>query len=249
VLAWGVRGGVEDYQTSGVHPTLVRDLLSVGQTTDGDDVYRSSPLVVDGCVIRDVQQRATGGIYLRLGGPYDVRNCVVRDAAFAYDVAASYSDGTVVSAIQNTVFANFGDGLQRDADGDGVGDVCEPACDDGLDNDRDGLTDTSDPGCADATDLDEHHPTLACDDGADNDGDGLVDLDDPGCPVPAAEPENPACDDGLDNDGDGFVDFEDPECDPGSPYWETPYPCGIGAELVPAILLATWIGARRRRMR
>jgi hypothetical protein len=74
---------------------------------------------------------------------------------------------------------------QADANGNGIGDVCESECSDGVDNDGDGLADAADPGCVDAADLSEQTPLVQCDDGADNDADGRVDYpSDPDCAGP-----------------------------------------------------------------
>lgn len=123
------------------------------------------------------------------------------------------------------------------------------ACEDGVDNDGDGFVDhPADPGCSDTYDLSEQSAALACDDGIDDDGDGFVDMADPGCPFPYASIENPQCDDGIDNDGNGFTDFADSKCQPDWPYWETPPPCGLGAELALALPLISLAARRRRRM-
>jgi hypothetical protein len=81
-----------------------------------------------------------------------------------------------------------------------------------------------------------------------------------GCDVGAYEVA--ACADGRDNDGDGLVDFDggatagitpltspDPNCSSALGNSETPPPsggCGLGPELVPALLL---LGIARRRKR
>jgi hypothetical protein len=149
----------------------------------------------------------------------------------------SFTDGLGVPQFIVDAFDSDGDGVvsgsdncpddpnpgQADADGDGVGDVCDVQCDNGLDDDGDGLVDfPDDPGCPAASFDDEDPP---CGNGADDDGDGLVDLDDPGCANVAWPTESPACDDGADNDGDGNADHpaddgcaapsalsEEPEC-------------------------------------
>ena len=111
---------------------------------------------------------------------------------------------------------------QEDADGDGVGDLCDLVCSNGLDDDGDGLADLADPGCANSADTSERGSD-ACDDGSDNDGDLLADApQDPGCDGPADGSERgPAwpCDDDVDGDGDGLVDFP---IDSGCPAVYTP---------------------------
>jgi hypothetical protein len=116
---------------------------------------------------------------------------------------------------------------QADADGDGIGDVCDSACSNGLDDDGDGAADfPDDPGCADASDAAETSPSLACDDGVDNDTDGRIDFDpvtfadpgdettlpsgsgDPGCKDPSWSTESPQCQDGIHNDDDGMMDYD-----------------------------------------
>ena len=97
---------------------------------------------------------------------------------------------------------------------------------------------------------------VACGDGADNDGDGFVDTADPGCSSPAdgSELSAIACDDGIDNDGDGFTDFDpdlgegDPQCVGPNDNREAPTKrCGLGFELVPALLALAWASRRRSR--
>ncbi len=103
---------------------------------------------------------------------------------------------------------------QQDADGDGAGDACEPACANGRDDDGDGFADLSDPECAGGADESEE-TLLGCADGLDQDGDGLVDLADPGCTSAADDLETSAllpCDDGVDDDGDLWIDDADPGC-------------------------------------
>ena len=121
-------------------------------------------------------------------------------------------------------------------------------------------------------------PVPACSDGWDNDGDGFIDFDggasvnggvplglpDPGCRNALGTTESPQCQDGVDNDGDGFVDFDggasanggvavaapDPQCTAAYLNSEARAACGLGAELVLALPLLTWLrGWRPRRAR
>jgi len=147
---------------------------------------------------------------------------------------------------------------QQDTDGDGIGDVCETPCNDGVDNDRDGAADYPlDAGCA-SKDATREDP--ACQDGVDNDGDGRIDGPrDVGCAGVAATRENPACADGIDNDADGKIDFDggrslgavsptapDPDCEGSPSRSEAPrISCGLGFELGPVLVL---LAALRRRM-
>jgi subtilisin family serine protease len=145
---------------------------------------------------------------------------------------------------------------QTDTDGDGIGDVCEPACSNGLDDDGDGLVDFagSDPGCDDAEDSEETSASLLCDNGDDDDLDGYVDVADPGCVHPSWPKEDPACDDGIDNDGDGGTDHDgnpaDTQCLARS--WaqsEAAIGCGLGAELVFLLPLLQRLRRTRRPRR
>jgi hypothetical protein len=142
-------------------------------------------------------------------------------------------------------------------------DAMADSCHDGIDNDGDGLVDLADPGCASPNDPSERNPAAACDDGKDNDGDGLIDYPaDPGCfDATPYSTESPACQNGLDDDGDGGIDFDggaaanhgvalgppDPQCTRAVRNFETPNPCGLGAELAPLLPLLAWL--RRRRLR
>ena len=112
---------------------------------------------------------------------------------------------------------------QSDTDGDGVGDVCDLPCDDGVDNDHDGLIDIADPGCASPTSAKENPQ---CDDDLDNDGDGKIDWD-----------------------GGAGSGTPDPQC-LGMPYSNREAPnkkCGLGAELALVIPLLGLAASRRRR--
>ncbi len=87
-----------------------------------------------------------------------------------------------------------------------------------------------------------------CEDGLDDDLDGLIDTDDPGCTRGAALFEEPACQNGADDDGDGLTDHPaDPECRTRFSHSERWARCGLGAELVVAVLAIA--GATRRRQR
>jgi hypothetical protein len=145
--------------------------------------------------------------------------------------------------------------MQENADGDSVGDACDPfpmeaaRCSDGVDNDGDGLVDESEPGCSSALDTFEWSFELPCDDGSDNDGDGLVDYPaDPSCTsLEGDEVGTTQCDDGLDNDGDGAIDLDDSHCSgPGDDREAgSSSRCGLGFEQI--VLLPALMSLRRRR--
>ena len=96
---------------------------------------------------------------------------------------------------------------QVDLDEDGIGHLCERACNDDEDDDGDGKVDyPADPGCS-SPDATSESP--ACNDAIDNDGDGRADSPfDVGCEAPWDGTEDSTCADGLDNDGDGRMDFD-----------------------------------------
>jgi streptogramin lyase len=86
----------------------------------------------------------------------------------------------------------------------------------------------------------------ACADHLDDDGDGLVDLADPGCANARSPRENPQCNNGRDDDNDGRTDLDDPDCvSPAS----AEISCGLGAELVLALVALRLLRARIRPIR
>jgi uncharacterized repeat protein (TIGR03806 family) len=147
---------------------------------------------------------------------------------------------------------------QNDSDADGVGDACETACRDRVDNDADGRVDyPADPGCRTADSTAENP---ACDNGLDDDADGKADgPPDLGCSGSSGTREDPPCADRVDNDGDGRIDFDggawfnggsaltaaDAQC-AGIPSAgeSAPRSCGLGFELAPALALLVLL--RRR---
>jgi hypothetical protein len=145
-------------------------------------------------------------------------------------------------------------------------------CDDGLDNDGDGQVDFGDdPGCAALADPDlserDTSGALPCDDGDDDDGDGYADYpDDPGCRDASWSRESSQCQDGINNDGQLGTDFDagvsilgeaganpagpDPEC-VGRPWHNREKKktgCGLGFEVVPALIALSALRRRRERL-
>jgi uncharacterized repeat protein (TIGR03806 family) len=166
-------------------------------------------------------------------------------------------DGALDTADNCPAVANA---TQTDSNGNGVGDACETACNDELDNDGDGRIDFPlDPGCSSAFAGNE---SPACNDTVDNDGDGAVDGPlDIGCAGQSAATERPACADAADNDQDGRVDFDggawaglpptppDPQCK-GRPTTarERVASCGLGFELVLPLGGLLWLRRRQQRL-
>lgn len=121
---------------------------------------------------------------------------------------------------------------QHDADGDGIGDACDSACADGLDNDGDGGVDyPADVGCKTTTQSTE---SPQCQDGINNDPgvDALVDFDGgASAGLPAAQQTDP-----------------DPRCR--NPWNTESARCGLGVELALIVwpLRRTYAaGAQRER--
>ena len=118
---------------------------------------------------------------------------------------------------------------QTDADGNGIGDVCESPCSNGLDDAGDGHVDhPDDPGCM-GPDYFAEDPD--CDDDVDNDGDGRVDWDGGLQGAPA-----------------------DGQCTAGHRNLESNEPsrCGLGVELgvvLPALAALGRLRRRRQRIR
>jgi hypothetical protein len=185
--------------------------------------------------------------------------------------------GDLLAALTGTALDIEAVGLDVDS-GDGLvtglaaASALSASCNDGVDNDGDGFADFAggDPGCYFAGDASERSPLLPCDDGIDNDGDGRIDFradasGDLGCAAPSGVREDPQCQDGIDNDGVVGTDFDggesvlgagsgdpdgaDPQCSAPSTGRESAgSSCGLGFELVPALLLMAPL-ARRRRAR
>lgn len=111
---------------------------------------------------------------------------------------------------------------QADADADEIGDVCDLACSNGLDDDGDGLVDTpDDPGCQNALSTLENPK---CDDDLDNDGDGKTDWD-----------------------GGAAAGTPDPQCTFAYMNKERANSCGLGVELALLLPLLGWLHRRRAR--
>ncbi|MBW2393078.1 MAG: S8 family serine peptidase, partial [Deltaproteobacteria bacterium] len=140
-------------------------------------------------------------------GDYTVR----RPIAVRGSLLDSDGDG-VLDATDNCV--DISNPTQDDADTDGIGDACDSACADGLDNDGDGFTDFAggDPGCFNGGFFTE---SPQCQDGIDNDGELGTDFDG-GVSAGATPDPNGA-------DPDCALSFRNREATKAS--------CGIGFEL------------------
>jgi hypothetical protein len=149
---------------------------------------------------------------------------------------------------------------RADADNDGVGNVCDTECSDGIDNDNDSKVDyPTDPGCRTP---DDQLEAPECNDGIDNDGDGPMDMFDPNCVAPYIDDERYVrmndCSDGRDNDADGKIDSyggphgepPDPVCSYNTGFEDYPYhQCGLGFEVAPVLVAIMILRSRRRRAR
>jgi hypothetical protein len=94
----------------------------------------------------------------------------------AEDIAAATCDGGDASEPCADNCPGWFNPDQADADGDGMGDACEPPCANGRDDDADGAIDwPADPGCWAADHSATEDP--ACQNGVDDDGDGGIDFD------------------------------------------------------------------------
>jgi hypothetical protein len=133
--------------------------------------------------------------------PADVGSCEDADLDGVHDVADNCAG-----------IPNF---EQGDADGDGIGDLCEAP-----DSDGDGISDALDncPTISNRSQSDADRDRIgdACDPCTDRDGDGLGSPGDPACPGgaepdcddlrPAVRPGAPEVCDGFDNDCDAAID-------------------------------------------